>query len=115
MKEALKAPVKVGQKMKFDMEEDAPNIGDTNTNGNKDGSSFASPKKVSSMNNNKSNNSNAVTPNGDDRGLTTPRFKNMTPRDIFSSLRTRRFKVSLNERERVCTIIKYICECVHSA
>ena len=88
MKEALKAPVKVGQKMKFDMEETPPNIGDTNTNGNKDGSSFASPKKMSSMNNNKSNNSNAVTPNGDDRGLTTPRFKNMTPRDIFSSLRT---------------------------
>ena len=105
MREALlNAPVKVGQKMKFDLDETPPN--DTNyyykTNNNR--SSFASPKKVvnsinnnndnnnninNNINNNASNNSNAVTPTvANGGGMTTPRFKNVTPRDIFSSLRT---------------------------
>ena len=105
MREALlNAPVKVGQKMKFDLDETPPN--DTNyyykTNYNR--SSFASPKKVvnsinnnndnnnninNNINNNASNNSNAVTPTvANGGGMTTPRFKNVTPRDIFSSLRT---------------------------
>ena len=103
-KALLNAPVKVGQKMKFDLDETPPN--DTNyyykTNYNR--SSFASPKKVvnsinnnndnnnninNNINNNASNNSNAVTPTvANGGGMTTPRFKNVTPRDIFSSLRT---------------------------
>jgi hypothetical protein len=29
-----------------------------------------------------------VTPIADGGGMTTPRFRNVTPRDIFSSLRT---------------------------
>jgi len=93
MREALKAPVKGG--LKFDLEETPPN--DANNNTIK-ASSFASPKRVDGANNfynnnnnnnkNASNNSNVVTPIADGGGMTTPRFRNVTPRDIFSSLRT---------------------------
>jgi hypothetical protein len=92
MREALKAPVKGG--LKFDLEETPPN--DANNNTIK-ASSFASPKRVDVANNfynndnknkNASNNSNVVTPIADGGGMTTPRFRNLTPRDIFSSLRT---------------------------
>ena len=90
MREALKAPVKGG--LKFDLEETPPN--DANNNTIK-ASSFASPKRVDVANNfynnnnkNASNNSNVVTPIADGGGMTTPRFRNVTPRDIFSSLRT---------------------------
>jgi len=97
MREVLKAPVKGG--LKFDLEETPPN--DANNNTIK-ASSFASPKRVDVENNfynnnnnnnnnnkkNASNNSNVVTPIADGGGMTTPRFRNVTPRDIFSSLRT---------------------------